>query len=87
MRRTLFSLLIVCALCQTLAPAQTKAPAPVLLIRAGRMIDTRAGRVLQDQGILVEGERIKATGPFNSINAPTLVSHQWDFAPSGRSHR
>ena len=37
------------------------------LIRAGRLIDPRAGRVLEDRGILVEGTRIKAVGPFAEI--------------------
>jgi imidazolonepropionase-like amidohydrolase len=50
--------------------AQDRAPKPdtsVSLIRAGRLIDVPAGRVLEDQGILVEGERIKSVGPFDRI--------------------
>ena len=39
------------------------------LIRAGRMVDTRAGRVLEDRGILVEGERIAAVGPYAEVLA------------------
>ena len=39
----------------------------VVLIKAGRLIDVRAGRVLENQGILVEGQRIKAVGPFTEI--------------------
>ena len=52
--------------------AQNKTPT-LTLIRAGRLIDVRAGRVLQNQGILVEGERIKAVGPLAEVqrNAPT----------------
>jgi imidazolonepropionase-like amidohydrolase len=52
--------------------AQNKTPT-LTLIKAGRLIDVRAGRVLQNQGILVEGERIKAVGPLAEVqrNAPT----------------
>jgi imidazolonepropionase-like amidohydrolase len=34
------------------------------LIRAGRLIDVRAGRVLENQGILIENDRIKSVGDF-----------------------
>jgi len=71
MKRTLVSLLITLTLLQTVMATQTKpATAPtVVLIKAGRMIDTRAGRVVENQGILVEGERIKAVGPFAQVSA------------------
>ena len=45
-----------------------------VLIKAGRLIDVRAGRVLNDQAILIEGERIKEVGP-----AQTVAAH----APAG----
>jgi imidazolonepropionase-like amidohydrolase len=38
------------------------------LIKAGRLIDVRAGRVLSGQSILIEGERIKVIGP--NLEAP-----------------
>jgi imidazolonepropionase-like amidohydrolase len=37
-----------------------------VLIRAGRLVDVRAGRILENQGILVENDRIKSVGPFDS---------------------
>src|SRR4026208_57050 len=54
--------------------AQTKTAAATL-IKAGRLIDVRAGRVLENQAILVEGERIKAVGPFAEVqrSAPRAV--------------
>ncbi|PYS90075.1 MAG: hypothetical protein DMF64_15845 [Acidobacteria bacterium] len=78
MRRTLVSLLLTLTLLQTVMATQTNKPAPaptVVLIKAGRMVDTRAGRVVENQGILVEGERIKAVGPFAqvSVSAPDGV--------------
>jgi imidazolonepropionase-like amidohydrolase len=73
MKKTLLLLLTIC--CSLIASvssfAQNKA-ANVTLIKAGRLIDVRAGRVLENQAILVEGERIKAVGPFAEVqrNAP-----------------
>ncbi len=70
MKPKLFCLLGALTLCQSLTIAQPKPPAPtIVLIKAGRMIDTRAGRVGENQGILVEGERIKAVGPFAAVSA------------------
>ena len=46
--------------------AGVASPASVLL-RAGRLLDVKAGRVLSDQGILVSGERILAVGPWDSL--------------------
>ena len=37
------------------------------VIKAGRLIDVRAGRVLTDRAILVEGERIKSVGASDDI--------------------
>lgn len=39
---------------------------PLVFIKAGRLIDVRAGRVLENQGILIEGDRIKSVGPFDA---------------------
>jgi imidazolonepropionase-like amidohydrolase len=39
----------------------------VVLIKAGRLIDTRNAKVLENQGILVEGQRIKAVGSFSDV--------------------
>jgi imidazolonepropionase-like amidohydrolase len=39
------------------------------LIKAGRLIDVRAARVLNSQAILIEGERIKEIGPLSEIQA------------------
>ncbi|MGH9970645.1 MAG: amidohydrolase family protein [Pyrinomonadaceae bacterium] len=60
-------LILVFSLVQTLVFAQSRVPMPLVLIKAGRLIDVRAGRVVENQGILVEGERIKAVGPFAEI--------------------
>lgn len=75
--RTILVLSVVLSLTQTLALAQSKAPAPkVVLIRAGRLIDVRAARVLENQGILVEGQRIKAVGALGEIERSAPASAQ-----------
>ena len=50
------------------APAQSGSK-EVVLIKAGKLIDVRGGRVLTDQAILIEGDRIKEVGPSASIVA------------------
>ncbi|HEY0377325.1 MAG TPA: amidohydrolase family protein [Pyrinomonadaceae bacterium] len=40
-----------------------------VLVRAGRLVDARAGRVLTDQAILIEGDRIKEVGPAQTVAA------------------
>ena len=42
-------------------------PPKISVIKAGRLIDSKAGTVLKDQAIVVEGERIKAVGPSREI--------------------
>src|SRR2546422_6249303 len=46
------------------AQAPTAPAAPqTALVKAGRLVDARAGAVLTNQAILIEGERIKELGP------------------------
>jgi imidazolonepropionase-like amidohydrolase len=47
------------------------APKEIVLIKAGRLIDVKSGRVLTDQAILIEGDRIKQVGPAQSLQVPT----------------
>jgi imidazolonepropionase-like amidohydrolase len=41
----------------------------VVFIKAGRLFDMRAGKVLESQGILIEGERIKEVGSLAILSA------------------
>ncbi len=67
MKRT-WLILIVALLAQIGASSQTKAPAAkITLIKAGHLIDVRTGQVLANQGILVEGERIRRVGPVADV--------------------
>lgn len=67
MKKTLLAFIVASALLQSTALAQTPRPTAVVFIKAGRLIDVRAGRVLENQGILVEGQRIKAVGPLADV--------------------
>lgn len=58
----LSSILVLC--CQLLAQSPQK---QAVLIKAGRLVDVRAGRVLTDQAILIEGDRIKEVGPSKTV--------------------
>jgi imidazolonepropionase-like amidohydrolase len=52
-----------------LANAET-APEHVTAVRAGHLVDTVAGKVLNDQTIVITGERITAVGPTGSVSVP-----------------
>lgn len=68
---------ILAALVPTISVAQFKLqdPRPITpkLIKAGRLLDVRAGRYVLNQGILTDGERIKEVGPWEQVqsHAPT----------------
>ncbi|HEX8708211.1 MAG TPA: amidohydrolase family protein [Pyrinomonadaceae bacterium] len=77
MKRKLVAVLLVCSLWQSLAWAQRGAGAavkPAVLVRAGRLVDVRGGRVLENQGILIEGDRIKAVGAWGEIRGRAPAS-------------
>ena len=60
---------VVCSLAGWCALAFGQAPQPsTILIKAGRLIDVRAGRVLANQNVLVEKDRIREVG--SSVQAP-----------------
>lgn len=69
MRRILAPLLLTLILAPSLLRAQSPAK-EIVLIKAGKLIDVRAGRVLADQAILIEGDRIKKVGSSQSVQAP-----------------
>src|SRR5438046_10008045 len=49
------------------APAAPASSAGTVVIKAGRLIDARAGTILTNQAILVAGERIKEVGPRSAV--------------------
>src|SRR6266540_6726003 len=69
MRRILCAL--VCALVSAAAAAQPAAP--ITAIRAGRLLDPDAGRILTNQIIVIEGNKIRDVGPNVAIPAGAQV--------------
>ncbi len=51
--------------------AADAAPAKVVAIRAGKLVDVATGSVLKDQTIIISGERITAVGPSASTAVPS----------------
>src|ERR1700726_2842713 len=61
---------VVCALvCCAAISTQAQAP-QVTAIRAGRLFDSKAGKVVENQVILVEEEKISAVGPADRVQIP-----------------
>ena len=58
---------ILCLLSVNFTGGAQDKPKQMIFIKAGRLIDTRNGKVLENQGILIEGQRIKAVGAFEDI--------------------
>ncbi len=46
-------------------------PAQGVAVRAGRLFDSKSGTMLQNQVILIQGERIIATGPADRVQIPS----------------
>src|SRR6266403_132926 len=63
LRLTTFSLLLVAAL-------SANAQNTTVAIRAGHLFDSKSGKVLENQIILIEGEKIKAVGSADSVAVP-----------------
>ena len=43
---------------------------PTVAIRAGHLFDSKSGKLLENQIILIEGEKIKSVGPADSVSIP-----------------
>lgn len=73
MKKTLIAALLIFSLLHAFvfaqAPQTRTRPAVQVLIKAGRLIDVRAGSVLENQGILIENDRIKSVGPVREMLA------------------
>jgi imidazolonepropionase-like amidohydrolase len=66
MRRLLLFVVSV-ALAASALSAQPAAPPQVTAIRAGRLLDPEAGRILTNQIIVIDGTRIRDVGPNVAI--------------------
>jgi imidazolonepropionase-like amidohydrolase len=64
----LVALFVVASTAQS-TPANPAAGKQITIIRAAHMLDVRDGRVLADQAVLIEGDRIRQVGPAASITS------------------
>jgi len=73
MRRKIYLLALELLLIGCLVKAQSKPDSKpsVTLLKAGRVLDVRTGRYLENAGILIEGDRIKEVGPAADIQTRT----------------
>lgn len=55
-------------------------PVQLILIRAGRLIDVRNSKVLENQTIWIEGDRIKRVGPAASVAVPSTGTRIVDLS-------
>jgi imidazolonepropionase-like amidohydrolase len=83
--RKLFAFLLALSFCSAPVEAQilVQAPPVSVLIHAGRLVDTKRGGVLENQGIWIQGDRIKQVGDYETVRkavptAATLIdlSHE-----------
>lgn len=74
MRPRLLVLPLILGLGLAVSLGQTR-PQTAVLIKAGKLIDVRAGNVLTGQAILIEGDQITAVGPAETVvkNAPSSI--------------
>jgi imidazolonepropionase-like amidohydrolase len=66
----MFGWVLTVALTSACAAQSTAEQPSLVAIRAGKLIDVKAARVLQDQTILIRGERIEAIGSRATVAIP-----------------
>jgi imidazolonepropionase-like amidohydrolase len=70
MKRILGIAASLCLLAGLARAQETKQPPKTLVLKAAHLIDTKAGRVLEQQAVLIVGERIEKAGPAKEIEVP-----------------
>jgi imidazolonepropionase-like amidohydrolase len=63
----IWALLVAWSAQATALPTPQSPAKPVILIKAGRLFDAHSGRLLANQGVLIEGDRIKEVGDFSAV--------------------
>ena len=72
MRKIIFFVGLLAVLVSGL-PVRAQTPSSVTVIKAGKLIDTESGRILTNQMILIENDKIKAVGADLTIPAGAKV--------------
>jgi imidazolonepropionase-like amidohydrolase len=74
MKRLLEVAVVICLLGIPLRAQETKTPPKTIALKAAHLIDTKAGRVLEQQVVLVVGERIEKVGSAKEMQVPAGVT-------------
>jgi imidazolonepropionase-like amidohydrolase len=71
MKKALLAIFLIATFCQGYITGQQSSvkPPELVFIKAGKLINVRTGRVEENQGILIEGDRIKSVGPWQQTLA------------------
>ena len=71
MKKALLAIFLIATFCQGYITGQQPSAKPpeLVLIKAGKLINVKTGRVEENQGILIEGDRIKSVGPLQQTLA------------------
>ena len=75
-------MLVVALLCVSTFVLSQTTTKPLTLIKAGRLFDARAGRILNNQAILIEGDRIKEVGDLGSVSGHAAGARTIDLGSS-----
>jgi len=67
MKTRLVSALLACSVALATHAAESASKPAVTVLKAARLIDAKAGAVLADQAVLIEGDKIKAVGPAADV--------------------
>ena len=70
MKRLLGIAASLCLLAGLARAQETKVPPKTIAVKAAHLIDAKAGRVLDQQVVLIVGERIEKVGPAKEIQVP-----------------
>lgn len=77
LRNTLLSLFALALLSQAAVAQTAPAPAPAIVVRAGKVIDVERGRVLTDQAIRIDGDRIASIADYRADAAGPARVIDW----------
>lgn len=74
-RRLFVSTLLVVLATYAAVSAQTAAqPGRRVLVRAGKLLDVKSGKILSDQAIVIEGDKIVSVGPYSAAPATGVTT-------------
>src|SRR5215471_6587947 len=80
MTMRILALAMVLAIASAISTAQTTKPAQPIMIKAGRLIDVRGGRILDRQAILIQDDRIKEVVPAAEMESKAAGARVIDLS-------